>query len=113
MLVTTAMVSAPQCHAACCRGGPQSSLMFCTNGVLLRMLTRGDGLSNITHVCLKSEFSQVQQLRAVSLLLSATCAAWLESACFEVLGEGDPQLSLGHRYLRGIFARGAALQTSC
>ena len=24
--------------------------MFCTNGVLLRMLTHGDGLSDITHV---------------------------------------------------------------
>lgn len=33
-----------------CRGGPQSSLMFCTNGVLLRMLTHGDGLQDITHV---------------------------------------------------------------
>ncbi|CAL5229490.1 g12825 [Coccomyxa viridis] len=32
------------------KGGPQSSLMFCTNGVLLRMLTHGDGLSDITHV---------------------------------------------------------------
>ena len=29
---------------ACCRGGPHSSLMFCTNGVLLRMLTQGEGL---------------------------------------------------------------------
>lgn len=25
------------------RGGPHSSLMFCTNGVLLRMLTQGEG----------------------------------------------------------------------
>ena len=44
-------------RATSCRGGPQSSLMFCTNGVLLRMLTRGDGLSDITHVRLKSEIS--------------------------------------------------------
>ena len=46
-----------QWRAASCRGGPQSSLMFCTNGVLLRMLTRGDGLSDITHVRLNSESS--------------------------------------------------------
>lgn len=32
------------------RGGPHSSLMFCTNGVLLRMLTSGDGLEGITHI---------------------------------------------------------------
>lgn len=31
--------------------------MFCTNGVLLRMLTRGDGLSDITHVRPNSESS--------------------------------------------------------
>lgn len=31
-------------------GGPSSSLMFCTNGVLLRMLTQGDGLQGITHI---------------------------------------------------------------
>ena len=33
-----------------CRGGPQSSLMFCTNGVLLRMLTQGEGLQ-VRHTC--------------------------------------------------------------
>lgn len=33
-----------------CRGGPHSSLMFCTNGVLLRMLTSGDGLEGVTHI---------------------------------------------------------------
>lgn len=33
-----------------CRGGPHSSLMFCTNGVLLRALTHGEGLEGITHV---------------------------------------------------------------
>lgn len=33
-----------------CRGGPESSLMFCTNGVLLRMLTQGDGLDDVTHI---------------------------------------------------------------
>ena len=43
------------CHdrhaAACvCRGGPQSALMFCTNGVLLRMLTHGRGLGGLTHI---------------------------------------------------------------
>eukprot|EP00873_Tetraselmis_striata_P025125 jgi/Tetstr1/445389/TSEL_033175.t1 len=32
------------------RGGPQSSLMFCTNGVLLRMLTQGDNLEGVTHI---------------------------------------------------------------
>ncbi|BDA50474.1 3'-5' RNA helicase YTHDC2 [Coccomyxa sp. Obi] len=32
------------------KGGPASSLMFCTNGVLLRMLTQGEGLNDITHV---------------------------------------------------------------
>lgn len=32
------------------RGGPASSLMFCTNGVLLRTLTHGEGLNDITHV---------------------------------------------------------------
>ena len=31
--------------------------MFCTNGVLLRMLTRGDGLSDITHVRLSPQSS--------------------------------------------------------
>lgn len=35
---------------AACRGGPQSSLMFCTNGVLLRALTRGEGVAGVTHV---------------------------------------------------------------
>ena len=34
----------------CCRGGAHSSLMFCTNGVLLRMLTSGDGLKDVTHI---------------------------------------------------------------
>jgi hypothetical protein len=29
--------------------------MFCTNGVLLRMLTHGDGLSDITHVSIPKE----------------------------------------------------------
>ena len=33
-----------------CSGGPASSLMFCTNGVLLRMLTQGDGLQGVTHI---------------------------------------------------------------
>ncbi|KAL0045428.1 hypothetical protein WJX82_006305 [Trebouxia sp. C0006] len=32
------------------KGGPHSSLMFCTNGVLLRMLTSGDGLEGVTHI---------------------------------------------------------------
>ena len=33
------------------RGGPASSLMFCTNGVLLRMLTGGgDALRHVTHL---------------------------------------------------------------
>jgi hypothetical protein len=32
------------------RGGPQSSLMFCTNGVLLRMLTQGEGLQ-VRYIC--------------------------------------------------------------
>mmetsp|Transcript_19169 Transcript_19169/g.45715 ORF Transcript_19169/g.45715 Transcript_19169/m.45715 type:complete len:1156 (-) Transcript_19169:153-3620(-) len=32
------------------RGGPDASLLFCTNGVLLRMLTQGDGLEGITHI---------------------------------------------------------------
>jgi HrpA-like RNA helicase len=37
------------------KGGPGSSLMFCTNGVLLRMLTGGGSgrenpLSNVTHL---------------------------------------------------------------
>ena len=31
-------------------GGPASSLMFCTNGVLLRMLTHGEGLATVTHI---------------------------------------------------------------
>jgi HrpA-like RNA helicase len=31
-------------------GGPASSLMFCTNGVLLRMLTHGEGLAGVTHI---------------------------------------------------------------
>ena len=33
-----------------CRGGPHTSLMFCTNGVLLRMLTQGEGLDDVTHI---------------------------------------------------------------
>ena len=32
-----------------CRGGPHSSLMFCTNGVLLRMLTQGEGMKVRSH----------------------------------------------------------------
>jgi HrpA-like RNA helicase len=36
------------------RGGPSSSLLFCTNGVLLRMLTAGGGgqrgLQGVTHL---------------------------------------------------------------
>ena len=36
--------------APLCRGGAHSSLMFCTNGVLLRMLTQGDGLDKVTHI---------------------------------------------------------------
>ena len=31
-------------------GGPDASLLFCTNGVLLRQLTHGDGLRGVTHV---------------------------------------------------------------
>ena len=34
----------------CCSGGAHSSLMFCTNGVLLRMLTQGEGLDGVTHI---------------------------------------------------------------
>ena len=34
----------------CDRGGLRSSLMFCTNGVLLRMLCQGDELDDVTHV---------------------------------------------------------------
>lgn len=39
-------------HKYCfkCSGGPASSLMFCTNGVLLRMLTQGEGLQGVTHI---------------------------------------------------------------
>ncbi len=33
------------------RGGPHSSIMFCTNGVLLRMLTQGEGLQVWTCTC--------------------------------------------------------------
>ena len=38
--------------SVCCRGGPDCSLMFCTNGVLLRMLTAfgEDPLSEVTHL---------------------------------------------------------------
>ena len=32
------------------KGGPDASLMFCTNGVLLRQLTHGGGLAGVTHV---------------------------------------------------------------
>lgn len=32
------------------RGGPHSSLMFCTNGVLLRLMTQGEGLEDVTHI---------------------------------------------------------------
>ena len=37
---------------AWCRGGPDCSLLFCTNGVLLRMLTAGgeDPLAEVTHL---------------------------------------------------------------
>ncbi|CAG9460433.1 unnamed protein product [Pedinophyceae sp. YPF-701] len=31
-------------------GGDHSSLMFCTNGVVLRMVTQGDGLAGVTHI---------------------------------------------------------------
>lgn len=33
-----------------CRAGAHSSLMFCTNGVLLRMLTGRHGLQDVTHI---------------------------------------------------------------
>lgn len=33
-----------------CRGGSHCSLMFCTNGVLLRQLTHGNELQDITHI---------------------------------------------------------------
>ena len=33
------------------KGGPHSSIMFCTNGVLLRMLTQGEGLQVCTCTC--------------------------------------------------------------
>lgn len=33
------------------KGGPHSSLVFCTNGVLLRMLTQGDGLQVLMPRC--------------------------------------------------------------
>lgn len=32
------------------KGGPQSAIMFCTNGVLLRMVTGGSDLRDLTHI---------------------------------------------------------------
>ena len=38
-------------HGACaCRAGPDTSLVFCTNGILLRMLTQPQGLDRVTHL---------------------------------------------------------------
>eukprot|EP00803_Ostreobium_quekettii_P007541 evm.model.scf_724.1 EVM.evm.TU.scf_724.1 scf_724:6940-20404(-) len=34
------------------KGGPQSSLVFCTNGILLRIATKGGDLDDFTHVIL-------------------------------------------------------------
>ena len=59
--------------------------MFCTNGVLLRMLTRGDGLSDITHVRLRSECPWAQRSQAAVLLTSAACAGWLVPAVIEMI----------------------------
>ena len=36
--------------AASCRSTPQSSMVFCTNGILLRMLTQSQGLERVTHL---------------------------------------------------------------
>lgn len=32
------------------RGGPHCAVMFCTNGVLLRMVTGGSDLRDLTHI---------------------------------------------------------------
>ncbi|KAK9814740.1 hypothetical protein WJX72_010718 [[Myrmecia] bisecta] len=32
------------------KGGPHCSLIFCTNGVLLRKLTQGEGVQDVTHI---------------------------------------------------------------
>lgn len=33
-----------------CRCNPSTSLVFCTNGVLLRQLTTGQGMEEVTHI---------------------------------------------------------------
>lgn len=54
------------------RGGPQSSLMFCTNGVLLRMLTQGEGLQVSPYCSLSpSNASRAQGAGSVSMLATA------------------------------------------
>ena len=35
---------------AWCRAGPDTSCVFCTNGILLRMLTQPQGLERVTHL---------------------------------------------------------------
>ena len=48
--ITPSQSCSSDCMYVVFRGGPHSSLMFCTNGVLLRMLTSGDGLEGVTHI---------------------------------------------------------------
>ena len=55
------------------KGGPSSSLMFCTNGVLLRMLTgAGDALAQVTHL-VGGRLCVWRVEGRVSLLLQSRC----------------------------------------
>ena len=74
--------------------------MFCTNGVLLRMLTRGDGLSDITHVRLRPQISWAHCSQAAFLLMICymCCLAKILHALRCLRGR-ELQLGPGHRCL--------------
>lgn len=59
------------------RGGPDCSLVFCTNGVLLRMLTAGgdDPLANVTHL-VREPISCCLQTQAASCTVPGPGALW-------------------------------------
>jgi hypothetical protein len=61
-------------RAFLCRGGPASSLMFCTNGVLLRMLTQGEGLADVTHIIVDEARGPPHSFRVAHAMFHS-CAA--------------------------------------
>lgn len=63
-------------------GGAHSSLVFCTNGVLLRMLTQGDGLQ----VCLSrilADLSKKMLTLEGKKLITRECADRMRTCCIK------------------------------